>query len=605
MVRREKGRQAKGCGEKRGSGHEARSEVSEMVKSVNDAASDTCPRLGWWRWLFLGVFVFGGASVWGHPDGGYPRLLGMNIGAKNYGDATYQPQLARLDAVILGFYPGWGQGTGSNPIRQVVQALKRINPKLLVGQYTIVTEAYERTGAKDADRDKTVVLDQQGWWLKTADGRKVQWTDVYGAWDVNITEWTKPDGMRRRYPEWLADRDYKTYFLAVPEFDIWFFDGVSERPYTKVADWTVDRVNDSNADPRIAAAFRRGHAREWSRARSVSSRLTLMGNVDNDLSFTEYAGRLQGAFLEALMGKPWSLESWGGWDKMMARYRGALKNVSSPRIVGFNIWGDPADYRLARYGLTSCLLEDAYFSFTDKVRGYSSVPWFDEYDVNLGKPTEVPQRIAWRDGVYRRLFEKGMILVNPTGQTRTVDLPSGYRRIVGRQDAVTNNGQVAGRVVLPPKDGLVLVRAQQARKGHAAARAVRHVLGAHPVGHVWLETGVGDGRERQECVPPAPGVAGAARPRDRARPDAWGSPPHAWTVPGSCGDGVLVAGSRQSRGSGWWSFVAAPPVCQRALGGPPAVFYRIPLWSSQPPGGDADRNCAGGLGYRGEYPDSC
>src|SRR5512146_1329766 len=35
---------------------------------------------------------------------GAARLLGMNIGAKNYDDPTYQAQLARLDVVILGFY---------------------------------------------------------------------------------------------------------------------------------------------------------------------------------------------------------------------------------------------------------------------------------------------------------------------------------------------------------------------------------------------------------------------------------------------------------------------------------------------------------------------
>ena len=38
---------------------------------------------------------------------GAARLLGMNIGAKNYDDTAYQTQLARLDVVILGFYPGW------------------------------------------------------------------------------------------------------------------------------------------------------------------------------------------------------------------------------------------------------------------------------------------------------------------------------------------------------------------------------------------------------------------------------------------------------------------------------------------------------------------
>ena len=43
-----------------------------------------------------------------------------------------------------------------------------------------------------------------------------------------------------------------------------------------------------------------------------------MGNTDGDLSEPEYAGQLEGAFLEGLMGKSWSIETWGGWSKVMS-----------------------------------------------------------------------------------------------------------------------------------------------------------------------------------------------------------------------------------------------------------------------------------------------
>jgi hypothetical protein len=47
----------------------------------------------------------GGGAVTGSAT--FPRLMGMNIGAKNYDDADYQKELSRLDVVILGFYKGW------------------------------------------------------------------------------------------------------------------------------------------------------------------------------------------------------------------------------------------------------------------------------------------------------------------------------------------------------------------------------------------------------------------------------------------------------------------------------------------------------------------
>lgn len=41
------------------------------------------------------------------PKSSFPRLMEMNIGAKNCDDPNYQQQLARLDVVILGFYKNW------------------------------------------------------------------------------------------------------------------------------------------------------------------------------------------------------------------------------------------------------------------------------------------------------------------------------------------------------------------------------------------------------------------------------------------------------------------------------------------------------------------
>src|SRR5690242_924834 len=67
----------------------------------------------------------------------FPRLMGMNIGTKNYDDPEYQKDLARMDVVILGFYRGW-QPAGYAPsatlaMRKAVRALKALNPRILVG----------------------------------------------------------------------------------------------------------------------------------------------------------------------------------------------------------------------------------------------------------------------------------------------------------------------------------------------------------------------------------------------------------------------------------------------------------------------------------------
>jgi hypothetical protein len=389
----------------------------------------------------------------------FPRLMGMNIGAKNYEDPRYQKELARMDVVILGFYRGW-QPDGYAPtatlaMQKVVRELKSRNAKILVGQYTMLGEAGDDPG-NAADVDRREKLDANRWWLRDAAGRKVQWTSRYHTWEVNLTAWTRPDAGGRRWPQWLAEREHAIFFRDIPEFDIVFLDGVGAPRVT--ADWNLDGRNDDRKDPGILAAHYAGHVAEWNRWRELGPRLLLIGNNDNDLANPEWRGRLDGGFLEALMGLGWSLESRAGWSRMMERYRAVLRNTRPPRIVGFNVHGNPADYHFFRYAYASCLLDDGYFSFTDKSREYSSVPWFDEYDHKLGNALSMPPTAPWRRDVWRRDFQNGVVLVNPTAAARTVALEPGLARLAGKQDPATNDGTAASEVTLAPKEGIVLRR---------------------------------------------------------------------------------------------------------------------------------------------------
>lgn len=388
---------------------------------------------------------------------GFPRLMGMNIGEKHYDDPAYQAQLARMDIVILGFYRGWGQSRSQQPIRDVVRTLKRLNPHLLVAQYTILNEANDDSG-NTAENDKQFKLRTEDWWLKRADGRRVQWTDQYQAWDINITEWTRPDANGQRYPEWLAQRDYRVFFEPVPEFDIWYFDNVMAHQRIASADWRRDGKDDAGDSPQVQKAFRRGQATHWKKTHELAPKVLLMGNADNDLSFPEYKGRLHGVFLEGLMGKTWSLYTQRGWGQMMDRYHKVFNSLVSPRIVGFNVAGNPHDYRFLRFALSSCLMNDGYFSFTDAARGYSTVPWFDEYEVKLGKPLDPPQTKPWREGIYRRQFENGLVLVNPGAQPSRLDIEAGYTHFRGKQAPQVNNGRPVKTILVAPGDGMLLVK---------------------------------------------------------------------------------------------------------------------------------------------------
>lgn len=387
-------------------------------------------------------------------DNKYPRLIGMNIGKKHYHDSTYQQELAKLDIVVLGFYRSWGGEAMA--MRQVVKNLKKLNPGILVGQYSVMNELRDIANDK-AKEDIRKKVNDANWWLRNQKGERVQWSDKYNASEVNFMALAKPDAKGKRYPQWLAERDYHVYHQTVPEFDFWYTDNVMHRPRVK-ADWDGNGVNDDPDSPPILKSWREGYVAWWNRIRDLTPDMMIMGNTDGDLSQTEFKGQLDAAFLEALMGKSWSIETRNGWDAMMARYRAVKVNLKVPRIVGFNVSGDPEDYRFFRYAFTSCLLDDGYFSFTGKKRGYSSVPWFDEYDIKLGRAISPPPVKPWKNGVWRRDYEYGVVMVNPNSWQRAVNLEPGLRRIVGNQAPKWNNGEDVKKLVLPGKDGILLVK---------------------------------------------------------------------------------------------------------------------------------------------------
>jgi hypothetical protein len=389
---------------------------------------------------------------------GTPRLMGMNIGAKHYHEPAYIEALSRLDIAILGFHPGWRGDRGGNVIGRVVRDMRARNPAILIGQYTILNESSDDLVRSAASRDRIDKLNQEDWWLRNADGDKAAWTRQYGAFDINFTEWSKPDRNGERYPQWLARRDFERYFRPVPEFKIWYFDNVMIRSRVGKADWKREGRNMSSRDAEVEAAYRRGMAAHWQAARRLRPDMLLIGNVDSDLSSPEYRNQLDGAFLEGLMGKSWSLERTQGWGAMMKRYLGVRDNLRPPAVVGFNVAGDPRDLQFMRYALGSCLLGDGYFSFTDEKAGYSSVPWFDEYDLKLGKALEPPPTQAWSNGVYRRRYEKALVLVNPAGVARTVAPGPGWRRFKGAQAPAVNSGVPAAEVTIGARDAIVLVK---------------------------------------------------------------------------------------------------------------------------------------------------
>lgn len=198
---------------------------------------------------------------------------------------------------------------------------------------------------------------------------------------------------------------------------------------------------------------------------------------------------LDGAYFEEQPTDSWDLALWnlvvrGPYD---ASHKSLFDTVSSERQPPYTHMGtysyaantettphythapDDNDYRLMRWGLTSCLLVGAAFVWEPR-NNHSTFAqlWADEFDnagagkgylghPHLDAPTLV-EGVVWR-----RDYEHGTVLCNPTDADQTITigdpLLSGYyTRINGTQQPAINDGtNVSGDITIPAHDGLILL----------------------------------------------------------------------------------------------------------------------------------------------------
>jgi hypothetical protein len=394
----------------------------------------------------------------------FPRLSGINIGSpQNYEDPAYQAKLAKLHMSIWAAWPG--MSPGGKPLNAHIGAVKAMNPKTLVFLYVNSNELGDRSvtgGAYDSYRAK---LDSMKWWLYPTGTGGSPVISTWGSGNfkiVNNTLNTARDSSGKNSVEWITHWFVDNLGKPNPNSDGFFMDNVFWKPRVN-GDWNRDGSVDSKDSAQSAAWLRLGYQKHFTLAKSLMPGKYQIGNVadwgETKAVLTELDGHAQGGVLEGMVGADYSPEKWGSWSAMMGYYRKTMAALGEPKLAIFNQQGSATDYQAFRYGFGSCLLDDAYYAFTSSSRGYSGVDWFDEYDVKLGKAISAPPKAAWKNGVYRRDFEKGIVLVNPKGNgAQTVSLEAGFKRFVGKQAASVNNGADVTSLTLKDRDGIVLLR---------------------------------------------------------------------------------------------------------------------------------------------------
>ena len=361
-----------------------------------------------------------------------------------------QQLLAKFKLVVLG-------GRGGKDLNAFTTAIKNINPYTKLGYYIAFNELACSATSGTYYYSAVQMANKTDYWLRYASGSRAQWSTAYNACDMNISSWGRKNSYGQTWMQYKAKWDYDKVFKVAPKLSFAFTDNTFSVPRVS-ADWKRVGTNQLKTDSTIITAQRQGQANYWSALRYLKPGMQIIGNANNDLSFYEYKGKLSGAMQEAAMGKSWSLETWAGWDKMMARYRGQLANTASPKDVILEVRGSTTNYKLMRYGLASALLENGWFMYLPSSGTFKAV-WFDEYQAPIGKPVESPPRYPKSNGIWMRKYENGLVLVNPSKTTtKSIYVGSGYKRLKGTQDPYVNNGAWQSTVTLAPRSGLIMIK---------------------------------------------------------------------------------------------------------------------------------------------------
>jgi Hypothetical glycosyl hydrolase family 15 len=406
----------------------------------------------------------------------FPRVATMLFGTpSNFDDPTLQANIGKTSVALFSYWPGW-QSNGGKSFQQEMAGFAAANPNIQLAVYSQI-DSVSNNPALAAVLAK---INAQNWWLYPSgtSGSPVPnfWAGGGGPfYQINTTLFPAPDSGAHRYMDWFAGWYVANEMTPNPALNSAYIDNVFLQPRA-TGDWNLDGTSDSPSDPTVGHWIHLGYNAYFSALRAAKPNVNLIGNIAGwgvaSADLTDYQGQLNGGLIEGLIGFSWSPESWSGWQEMMNEYRKSIGALAAPNLALFATVGSPSDYQTLRYGLASCMMDNGYFIYNSS-DSYNDLPWFDEYNANLGAATTNPPTSAWQNGVYRRDFQNGIALVNPKGNgAQTVTLETSYKRINGSQAPSVNNGQTVTTVTLQDRDGIILLSLQPTKVPKAPTSVV-------------------------------------------------------------------------------------------------------------------------------------
>lgn len=378
----------------------------------------------------------------------YPRLA--NLYWKNPVTMADAQELAKWDLLVLDMQ------TQTNSVA-AINEIRRLNPNIIILAYTTANEMMvgqlknvEPSGA--GLWHDLASGDQNVWHLKTYRGEDV----VFWPGNVMMNLGVR-DSNGRTYADYLVDF-YDQRLMRNGLWDGLLFDNTWQTVSQVSKDIDIDGDGRPDTTDKINSLWQNYFSEFFSKLRNrLGSRAIILGNGDG--AYQQY---LNGRMFE---GFP---EYWeGGWTGSIKRYNETEKSGFQPRINIINSdtsnTGNFYDYQSMRYGLTSALLFNGYYSFDYGTQLREQFWWYDEYDAKLGQPAGAAKNLLSQSsdiqpGAWQRDFTGGIVLVNSTDKPQTIIFDADYEKLRGSQDNKTNSGNIINKITLPANDGIILLK---------------------------------------------------------------------------------------------------------------------------------------------------
>lgn len=354
--------------------------------------------------------------------------------------------------------------------RQQLLKIRELNPSIIILAYINGVEQVDN--AEDYNkaelRQRLARNINSSWWLKDSGGNKISNWPYNSMLNLTNSAPTNSDG--KRY------NDYLPRFVVdeIKASGLW--DGVYYDNTWGDISWlntgNIDADGDGSRDSSLALdqSWSTGFKKVLSKTRELAGPEFII--VGNGKVFEPYQNLLNGSMLESF---PSSWENGGTWAGSMKTYLKLPVLNSSPNLSVLNVTNkNQLDYRRFRFGLTSALMGNGFYSFDYDITNHGQTWWYDEYNINLGAAQSDAYNLLNNRGtdvaagLWRRDFKYGSAIVNSTNKEQLyVFQKEEMEKIKGTQDPAFNTGLKINYLKLAPQDGVVLLRQNTVISGSA------------------------------------------------------------------------------------------------------------------------------------------